>query len=348
MSISLKELSRLLGLSQTTVSRALNGYPEVNEETRKRVMKAAADHQYSPNPRARGLATGRAMVIGHILPMQPGEEDRSEMVNPIIGDFLAGASESYNKRGYGVHLSFPDPGRELEQYRWLTRQRVVDGVILHGPRVHDERLRTLRELGLQFGVHGIVKYGDSDYIHVEMDNREATRLATDHVVSLGHKRIALLSGPTDLTFARHREAGFLEVMQQAGLIPNRFWMLNEEMTEGFGFDAARQLLQSPEPPTAFLTGSILVGMGVRRAVHAAGLRVPEDISIVTHDDVLSYLPNRGPNPPFTATRSSVREAGNLLAGFVIDQIETPDREIQTRMLYPELVIGASSGPAPTP
>lgn len=342
MSITLKELSRLLGLSQTTVSRALNGYPEVNEETRQKVIKAAKDHQYAPNPRARGLATGRAMVIGHVLPMA----ERSEMVNPIISDFLAGASEVYNQRGYGVHLSFPDPGRELDQYRWLMRQRVVDGVILHGPRVHDDRLRTLRELGLVFGLHGVADQGDTDYIHVEMNNIEALKLATKHVVSLGHKRIAFLNGPTELTFARHREAGFLEVMQEAGLIPNRLWMLNEEMTEDYGFKTAQRLLSLPEPPTAFLTGSILVGMGVRRAAYSSGLRVPEDMSIVTHDDVLSYLPNVGDPPPFTATQSSVRKAGTLLASYLIDHIETPTRESKSSMLQPKLILGASSGPAP--
>lgn len=106
MAITLKELSGLLGLSQTTVSRALNGYPEVKEATRLRIVKAAQDHQYVPNPRARGLATGCAMAIGHVLPLT----EKTEMVNPIFSDFLSGAGEVYTKRGYGVHLSFPAPG----------------------------------------------------------------------------------------------------------------------------------------------------------------------------------------------------------------------------------------------
>ncbi|MGI9369372.1 MAG: LacI family DNA-binding transcriptional regulator, partial [Ruegeria sp.] len=94
--MTLKELSDLLGLSQTTVSRALNGYPEVSEATRIRVQAAAAKHGYSPNSRAKGLATGKAMVIGHVIP----SSSQHEMVNPIFGDFVAGAARTYAEHGY--------------------------------------------------------------------------------------------------------------------------------------------------------------------------------------------------------------------------------------------------------
>lgn len=342
MTITLKELSRLLGLSQTTVSRALNGYPEVNEATRQRVIKAARLHQYAPNPRARGLATGRALVIGHVLPLM----GRSEMVNPIFSDFLSGAGEVYTQRGYGVHLSFPDPQRESEHYRWLARQRIVDGVILHAPRPDDERLRILDELGLAYGVHGHVPRREAGYNHVELDNTAVLELATRHLVDLGHKQIALLNGPAGLTFSLRREDGFLRVMEEAALVPNRLWMQNDEMTEAYGYRAAQRLLAAANRPTGFLTGSILVAMGVQRAALELGLRVPRDVSIVTHDDVLSYLPNDGTPPMFTATRSSVAEAGALLGQIIIDRIEKPETPPRGEMLYPEFVPGMSSAPPP--
>lgn len=343
MTITLKELSRLLGLSQTTVSRALNGYPEVNETTRARVMKAAQDHQYTPNPRARSLATGRAHVIGHVLPLL----GHSEMVNPVFADFLSGAGAVYTRRGYGVHLSFPEPGNEADHYRWLTRQRMVDGVVVHSPRADDERLRILSGLGLNFGVHGQIASGPCDYNFVDMDNFAALTIATRHLVDLGHERIAMLNAPPGLAFSLRREDGFLTVMEAAGLVPNRLWMHNEDMTEAYGYRVAHRLLGGKIPPTAFLTGSVLVAMGVRRAVLERGLSVPDHVSIVTHDDVLSYLPNDTTPPLFTATRSPIHKAGALLAEILINQIEGHQTMPRGEILQPEFIQGQSSGPVRT-
>ena len=332
----------MLGLSQTTVSRALNGYPEVSESTRARVMRAAEDHHYRPNPRARSLATGRAMAVGHVLPIS----GPSEILNPIFADFLAGAGAVYTRRGYAVHLSFAEQGREAEHYRWLTTQRMVDALVLHSPRPQDDRARSLDELGLVFGVHGLLGGRTEGYNFVEMDNRQSAELATEHVVQLGHTRVGFLNGPAGLSFSQLREAGFLSVMERHRLVPNRLWMTNDEMTEDYGYRAAKKLLAADPAPTALLTGAMLVAMGALRAVLEQGLSVPGDVTIVTHDDVLSYLPNSGEPPLFSATRSPVREAGALLADIIIDQVEDRTRPYRGEVLYPEFVPGRSSGPAP--
>ena len=114
--VNLKQLSESLGLSQTTVSRALNGYPEVKEATRLKVQDAARRMNYAPNPGARGLATGRSMAIGHVIPVSK----RHEMVNPIFGDFVAGASQTYSQRGYDMVLTHVDDGDEESVYRMLA------------------------------------------------------------------------------------------------------------------------------------------------------------------------------------------------------------------------------------
>ncbi|MEM7490897.1 MAG: LacI family DNA-binding transcriptional regulator, partial [Pseudomonadota bacterium] len=124
--MNLKELSDLLGLSPTTVSRALGGYPEVGAETRRRVRAAAAEHGYRPNRRATALATGRAMAIGHVIPT-----DRvNEMVNPVFGDFIAGAGEVYARAGYDMTMSVVSDGDEATAYRQLALDRGVDGMIV--------------------------------------------------------------------------------------------------------------------------------------------------------------------------------------------------------------------------
>ena len=147
--MNLKELSDKLGLSQTTVSRALNGYPEVSEETRKRVQAFAREMNYQPNSNARRLATGKSNTIGHVVPLS-----HHDMINPHFSDFIAGAGEIYNQRGYDMLISVVNAGAEKSVYETLHRNRRVDGVIVHGPRVEDERLDLLRKLKLPFVVHG--------------------------------------------------------------------------------------------------------------------------------------------------------------------------------------------------
>ncbi len=125
--MNLKELAAKLGLSPTTVSRALNGYPEVNEATRERVVAAARRHNYRPNARAIRLATGRALAVGHVIPLNT----RSEIMNPIFSDFIAGAGETYSRNGYDMILSVVPDEAEEATYRDLMSRGTVDGVIVH-------------------------------------------------------------------------------------------------------------------------------------------------------------------------------------------------------------------------
>jgi LacI family transcriptional regulator len=143
-------LASKLGLSPTTVSRALNGYPEVNEATRERVMAAAKRHNYRPNTRAIRLATGRAMAVGHVIPIAT----RHEIVNPVFADFIAGAGEIYSRAGYDMVLSVVPDEDEERTYRDLHARGTVDGIIVHAPRMNDPRMPLLTSIGFPFVVHG--------------------------------------------------------------------------------------------------------------------------------------------------------------------------------------------------
>ncbi|MEM6729190.1 MAG: substrate-binding domain-containing protein [Pseudomonadota bacterium] len=344
--MNLKELSELLGLSQTTVSRALNGYPEVSEITRRRVTEAAARHNYSPNARAKGLATGRAMAVGHVIPTST----RHEMVNPIFGDFLSGAGETYAAHGYGIVLSTADDGDQERVYREMKAKGAVDGVILHGPAVDDPRIALLRDLGLPFVVHGRASAETGPYPWVDVNNSRAFEAATDHLVGLGHRRIALLNGLEHMDFALRRREGFARALAHHGLDEEPRFMASEEMTEGYGYARASEMLGLEPAPTAFLVSSVIVAIGVRRAAEERGLKLGRDISLITHDDELSYLRNGDDVPLFTATRSSVREAGRRAAAMLIGLIEGGRRrgDPPNMLLEAPLVIGPSTGPARQP
>ncbi|WP_460273464.1 LacI family DNA-binding transcriptional regulator [Celeribacter sp. ULVN23_4] len=343
--MNLKELSSLLGLSQTTVSRALNGYPEVSEVTRQKVLKAAQQHNYTPNPRARSLATGRNHAVGHIIPLSKGHE----MVNPVFADFVAGASEIYARENIDMLLQVvPDSG-EAEAYRKIAAKGSVDGVIVHGPKADDPRIKLLRDIGMPFVVHGRSGSTDeNDYSWVDMNNQRAFERATKFLIDLGHRRIALLNGLEGMDFAAKRRAGYRVALEAAGITEDPSLCHSAEMTEDFGFRAAMEVLSKDQPPTAIIASSIIVGYGVRRAMDTLGLRVAKDVSLIVHDDELSYMRNGSTEPIYTATRSSVRLAGRICAEILMQQIANPKRPPHHELLDADLIIGHTTGPAPTP
>ncbi len=340
--MNLKQLSELLGLSQTTVSRALNGYPEVNAETRLRVEAAAAKHGYRPNSRAKGLATGRSMVIGHVIP----SSSRHEMVNPIFGDFVAGAVKTYAEHGYDLMFTSADDTSIEEAYRSLFQRGAVDGVVLQGPKVNEPRIEVLTRMAVPFIVHGRSTGVDVEYDWIDVNNKSSFQRATQFLIDLGHHRIALINGLEDMDFAQRRRAGYLVALQQAKRQPDPALMRSAEMTEVYGHHETREMLRLPNPPTAILTSSMITAIGVRRALEEAGLQMGRDVSVIAHDDDLSYLKNGQDVPIFTATRSSVRDAGEMAAEMLIERIKSPADSVKTRLLEAELVVGRSTGPAP--
>ncbi|RLJ59877.1 LacI family transcriptional regulator [Litoreibacter meonggei] len=340
--MNLRELSDLLGLSQTTVSRALNGYPEVKEATRKRVTEAAETHNYYPNTRAKSLATGRTMSIGHVIPLS----SQHEMVNCVFSDFIAGAGEAYARQGYDMRVSVVDDSDEAKAYERLATTGKVDGVIVHGPLIDDERIPLLDRLGLPFVVHGRSSNCTAPYSWLDVNNRSAFRRATDFLLDLGHVRIGLVNGFEEMDFAMRRRDGYRAALEARGIAVDPMLTHAFEMTEPFGYAKTCEMLRSDDPPTAIIASSLIPALGVRRAVEERGLTIGKDVSIICFDDALSYLPNGTGSPIFTATRSSVRDAGRRCGEMLMDQIEDRTAGPVHELWEAELVVGGSTGPAP--
>lgn len=332
--LTLRQFAEIVGLSPTTVSRALAGYPEVRDATRRRVRALAAEHGYRPNRRAAALATGRAMAIGHVIPAAL----EHEVVNPVFADFTAAAGEAYARAGYDMLMATAPAGGEEATYRRLAESGAVDGFIVHGPRAGDGRLGLLRRLGMPFVVHGRVP-GERGYDFVDVANARAFEALTAHLIGLGHNRVALVNGRADMDFARRRQAGWAAAHRACGRTVDAGLVVHGAMTEAHGHDAASALLDGARPPSAFVAASLVVGLGVRRAAEARDLSVPGDLSIATHDDVLSYLGNDG---AFTATRSSVREAGRRCGEMLLARIAEPGRPPAGEVWDAPLVTGRST------
>ncbi len=337
--MNLKELASQLGLSQTTVSRALNGYPEVNEDTRSRVAEAAARLGYRPNASARRLATGRAGAVGIVY-------STSEGYGPHTSEFLGGLGSRLAADEIDVLVSTVDNfEEELAAYRRAVASKKVDAVVLHSPRPNDRRAVLLDDLGLPFVLHGRTSENPS-CAWLDIDNSSATERATDHLIRLGHRDIALLNGPSDLVFAMHREAGYRQAFANHRLAVNPALMTNGLFTDEVGFRLAQVMLERTPRPTAILAGSMMTALGVFRAIRAAGLELGRDVSMIAHDDVFPYLNADTMVPSMSTTRSSIRAAGTRVAELLLQLLAgKPAADIHE--LWPvELVLRESTGRAP--
>jgi LacI family transcriptional regulator len=283
------------------------------------------------------------MSIGHIIPLSK----QNELVNMVFSDFIAGAGLVYAENGYNMSLSIVKDDNELEAYRAFAERGAVDGVIVQAPARNDRRISFLADLNIPFIVHGRASGITAPYGWLDVNNKRAIQTATTHLIDLGHKRIALLNGLETLDFAARRREGYLAALRSAGLSADPGLMRSSDMSEPNGFDAAVALLASDTPPTAFVVSSILMALGVKRAIETRGLLIGRDVSVICFDDDISYLPNAGDKPLFTAMRSSVRAAGARCAHLLIDRINDRDTPPPEELWEAEMVIGSSTGPAPT-
>ena len=339
--MNLKQLAKHLNLSQTTVSRALNGYPEVGAETRRRVDEVARRVGYRPNPHAMRLATGRSHAIGHVLP-----SDRALLIDPHFSDFIAGAGDVYSANGFDVMLHVGGSEDEQTVYRRYAQSGAVDGVVVMGPRLNDWRIDLLTELELPFIVHGRAGDLEEGYAWLDIDNRGAFKQATKLLTDLGHRRIGLINGNETMTFATHRRQGYEDALMAVGLAPDTAIMTSDAMTEENGYRQTKRLLTSENRPSAFLFSSMLFISGAIRAAHELGLQIGSDVSLIAHDDGLPFLNAEGLVPSLTTMRPSIRAAGSRVAELLIEMINNPETLQPHELWKVDLIVRGSTGPVP--
>jgi LacI family transcriptional regulator len=340
--VNLKQLSQLLGLSQTTVSRALNGYPEVNAETRQRVLDAVRETGYRPNRAAQRLATGRAGSIGLVMPTADGIES-----DVHFGEFLAGLGDEAVKHDFHFVINPSHPEDEAATSRRLVASGNVDALFLAYMREKDPRIAMLKSLKMPFVVHGRSIGVPTDYPFLDIDNTGAFYDAARLLAQLGHRHFALLNGPDYLAFSMRRKKGTERALAENGLVLREECVQHSQMTDEHGFRAMERFLQLETPPTAVLCSSTVLALGAVRAINQAGLKLGADISLIAHDDVLPMLKPENFMVPLTTTRSSLRAAGQRIARRLIADILQLETLPQQELWKADLIVRASTGPAPT-
>jgi LacI family transcriptional regulator len=335
--MNLKSLASTLGISKTTVSRALNGYPEVNVRTRERVLAAAKEAGYEANPLARSLAVGRTNVVGMVYQMLPN----------VLGDpmFLAaagGMSQALEARKLSLIIAPVSAQNEMPTYEQLVRGKRVDGLIVSRTQVVDPRIAYLAKIGFPFVAHGRTTL-DQPYAWFDYDNAAGMRTAVETLLGLGHQRLALISAPLRYNFACQRRDSFIACMGQAGLGIDPRHLHDNVLDRRSGYQAMQALLACSPRPTAVIVDNHLSGVGAIRALKDAGLEMGKDISIIVWGSIEDSLVSANIT---TIDLPDTHLAGARVADMVADLVAgTPIAQLQ-ELWQPVFVPGDTVGPRP--
>lgn len=330
--VTIKDVARAAGVSPSTVSRALNDSPLLREETKARIRRLAAELGYERNELARGLVKGSSGAVGLLVP---------DITNPFFAEITRGVGEVAHARGYGVVLCTTDgdPDRE-RSYMQLLRRKRVDGLILTSVTADDPSLVTLMRAGLPLVlVSRLVRGVDAPYVVV--DDRNGGRLAVEHLVDLGHRRIGFIGGPENVQSSQDRMEAYREVLAERGLSVPTGWATFADFTQAAGREAARRMLSRRDVPTAIFAANDMIALGVLEAAEEVGLRVPEDLSLVGYNNI-SYAAL--PRIQLTTVAQPTFEMGRIAADYLLDVIEDRRRRKLRKVLPPKLVVRRTTAP----
>jgi DNA-binding LacI/PurR family transcriptional regulator len=323
------------------VSKIINGRAQVLPETEARVWDATRALGYKPNHTARSLRAQRSLMIGYSwVPTRPDE------INHVLDLFLGSMIEEAEAAGYHL-LPFPyrEGDAQVQAYGELIDAGRVDGFVLSSVNYHDPRLRFLQERQFPF-----VAFGRSEpaiyFPYVDVDGAAGLRLATEHLLDLGHRRIGVLAWPPGSHVGDDRLSGCLAALSAAGLQPQPEWIVRGEGTFEVGRQATARWLDGDPArrPTGVVALNDTLALGAFRAVQERGLLPGRDLSIVGFDDVPMALYVW---PPLTSIRQPVRLAGRKCVEILVNLLEGQPPAITQVLLAPELVVRQSSGVPPS-
>jgi LacI family transcriptional regulator len=331
-SIRLVDVARVAGVHPSTVSRVLHDSERaaVRPETRERIMAVARDMRYRPNVLARGLKTAATATFGMLVP---------SLRNPVYSEIVRGAVAEANRLGYVMVLTEDDSTVTEQTWDRLVEEGRIDGIIVASAAPGNPILQFVA--GSRVPYVFVNRRVPGSGRNVYMREGDASQLAARHLIDLGHVALAQVAGPLGLDTASRRAAGFSDAVVSAGLqLPA---LVEAPFEERGAFEAMSRLLKSRARPTGVYVSNLNQAIGALACVRRSGLRVPEDLSLITYDDdpLAEFV-----EVPLTAIKMPLGELGAAAIGALAAQIngEVPrDLEVMTS---PELVLRASTAPPP--
>ena len=333
---TINDVARLAGVSKGAVSFAFNNRAGVAPETRERIFAAATELGWTPSSRARALSVSRSLAVGLVM-ARPPETLRAD---PFFPSFIAGVESELSSHGYALLLQVvPEHEGEQQSYIRLSDQGRVDGVLVTDLLIDDARPALLSDLGLPAVIVGPAM-PEAYWPAVGVDDGPGIAAAVEHLVALGHARIAHVSGPAEMVHGRSRRAAWAATLHAAGLPEGP--SVEGDFSAEAGAAATRELLDLADPPTAIVYANDLMAIAGLAVAVNRGIDVPGQLSITGYEDteLAAHV-----QPPLTTVRSDVIGWGRAAAGRLLELIEQrPATEV--RLPSPELVARGSTGPVP--
>lgn len=325
---TIKEVSRRANVSASTVSRVLNGSVPVAEETRKRVLEAIEELDYRPNAFARSLATNRSGGIGVSV---------NDLSSAFYGAMVSGIEMEAEAAGMHLLVSsgHADAAKERKALEFLLARR-PDVLVIHVEAIPDLELVELMQGDVPIVLMGRYLAEMEDRC-VYLDNEAGGELATQHLIDQGHERIAHIAGPLSYPDSRARLLGLRRALDRAGIAFDERLQVEGDFVEDGGYRAVRRLLDRDAPFSAIFSANDQMAIGALQALREAGIRVPEDVSVIGYDDVLlaRYL-----TPTLTTIRQPLEEMGRAATRIALDLLEGAEEEV-VHKFEPSLVVRES-------
>jgi LacI family transcriptional regulator len=336
MPVTLKDIAAEVGISVTTVSRALGGYDDVSKSTRERVLATAKSLGYIPNVSARRLQKQRTDTIGFIIPTYG-----PRFSDPFFSELIAGVGNEAARQNFDLLVSThpPDSDAERAAYQRAVHGGWSDGVIVVRTREDDQRIQFLIEHDFPFVAFGRTN-GTPSFPFVDEDSLTGMRLLVQHFIDLGHRHIGFISPSRGLLFGHLRRQAYRETLQRNGISANPQWLTYGDMTQSSGAWAASDLLERSPEISAIVCGNDLMAIGAMKAIRERGLRVGMDIAVGGFDDIpLAEFTN----PPLTTVHQPIYEIGKKTCAMLVNIILNRPMNEAHELLSPLLVIRESSG-----
>ncbi|MEO1422604.1 MAG: substrate-binding domain-containing protein [Pseudomonadota bacterium] len=334
--VTISDVADALGVTKSTVSRALNGYPDISERMRRRVKTAVAELGYRPLAQAQAIRTGRARALGLVLQIDEHDGHR-----PFLTDFLAGVSEAASAAMWSLTVSTARSTEDTQDTLGrLVEERKADGFILPRTYIDDPRAAFLKARGVPFVLYGRTA-DTSGCAWYDILGERAMEAAVLRLARLGHRRIAYIGGGVEYNYSVLRKQGFLDGVHRTGLAVDPSLIAGPAVSSAQGRAEAHRLLALETPPTAIVCAVDAAALGVYRAAADLGLRIGSDLSVISYDGIPEGL---AVTPQLTTFAVDNRRAGTRLAELLIERVEGAEPEELRETERAKLVPGGSDGP----
>jgi LacI family transcriptional regulator len=336
MSASIRDVAKKIGLSITTVSRALDGYDDVSETTRQRVIETANEMGYTPNRAARQLRRKRSDTIGYILPADSGR-----FSDPFVSEFISGLADEATEHNYDLLISSAPVGNktELQLYQHWAHSHKVDGFILNQLWQSDWRVRFLSSQHIPF-VSLERSLDPIDYPSIQVESKASIATLINHIVDRGFRRIAFIGGPSHLSIHNDRFDGYCQGLTFNQILIDPGLNISADLTSTGGYQAAKQMLLIADPPDAIVCINDETAFGVLHAAREAGRTVGIDFAVTGFDGIQDSIYSQ---PTLTTLDQPLYEISRKLARMLIAEITgqlLPERQV---IFHPVLQIRESTG-----